>query len=464
MLRLRFPRHFPVASIIALLVLASLTSRTRADDWPQWLGPQRDGVWRETGILDKFPDGGPKVRWHTPIGTGYAGPAVAGNRVYVTDRVLASGAANPKSPFNASLVAGSERVLCLDADSGKVLWKHEYDCPYKVSYAAGPRTTPLIHAGKVYTLGTMGDLLCLDAETGKVVWSKNLPRDYQTKVPFWGYSSHPLLDGDKLICLVGGPGSVVVAFHKDTGKELWRSLNADQIGYCPPVIFDIGGKRQLIVWDPETVNGLDPETGQVFWSEKFPVKAGMSIPTPRQAGDLLLVSCFYDGSLMLKLGTDRSIPEVVWKAKSHSELPNRTDGLHCVMATPFIHEGHIYGVCSFGELRCLKAETGERLWVTMKATTGGKPERWANAFLVAQGDRYFLFNEKGDLIIARLTPKGYHEICRAHILEPTNTMVADQRGGASVVWSHPAFAHRACFARNDKEIVCVDLAENGKSE
>ena len=134
-------------------------------------------------------------------------------------------------------------------------------------------------------------------------------------------------------------------------------------------------------------------------------------------------------------------------------MPRTTDGLHSIMPTPSIKDGHIYGVCSYGQLRCLKADTGERVWETLKATTGDKLERWANAFLVAQGDRFFLFNEKGDLIIARLTPKGYEEISRAHILEPTNTMP-----GRPVVWSHPAFANKCIYARNDKEIVCISLA------
>src|SRR5262249_7128781 len=124
--------------------------------------------------------------------------------------------------------------------------------------------------GKVWTLGTMGDLLCLDAANGNVLWSKDLAKDYyQTPIPQWGFAGHPLLDGDRLICLVGGPGSVVVAFHKDTGKEIWRALSAKEPGYAPPVIYQLGGKRQLVVWSAEAVNGLDPETGKVYWTQPF---------------------------------------------------------------------------------------------------------------------------------------------------------------------------------------------------
>jgi outer membrane protein assembly factor BamB len=393
---------------------------------------------------------------------GYSGPAVAGGKVYLTDRTLDRGVRNPANPFGTQAVAGKERVLCLEAAAGKKLWKHEYSSTYEISYPAGPRATPLMAGGKVYTLGAMGDLLCLDAGKGKVLWSKNLPSAYDARVPFWGYSASPLLDGDKLICLVGGQGSTVVAFHKDTGKELWKALSAKQIGYCPPVLVNAGGKRQLIIWHPEAVVSLDPQTGKPYWSIKWDIRAGMTIPTPRQDGDLLYFSCFYNGSLMLKLARDKPAARVFWKGKQFkprpgSEEPQNTDTLHCVMDTPFIVDGYIYGVCSYGHLRCLKKSTGERVWETL-AAVGGEPVRWANAFLVRQDDRFFLFNEHGDLIIARLTPKGYHEVSRAHILDATNPMARWGNSQRLVVWSHPAFADKAMFARNDKELVRVDLA------
>jgi outer membrane protein assembly factor BamB len=445
---------FPVA------ILTFFPFSTRADDWPQWLGPQRDGVWREKGLLTKFPAGGPKIRWRAEVAGGYSGPAVADGRVYVTDRILNPGEKDPDNPFARTNSKGKERVRCLDAGSGKRLWEHAYDCQYKISYAYGPRATPVVHGGKVYTLGAMGDLLCLDVKDGGVVWSKNFPKDYGAPVPLWGFAAHPLLDGDQLICLVGGKDSVAVAFDKDTGKEKWRSLSleASELGYCPPMIYPIGGKRQLIIWHPEAVNGLDPETGKLLWSQPFNVKANMSIPTPRLDGDKLLVASFYNGSMLLQLDTDKPGAKVLWKSKNGGEpLPKLTDNLSSVMATPIIKDGFIYGVCSYGELRCLKEDNGSRVWMTLKATGNvtdpDKQERWANVFLIPNGDRYFLPNEKGDLIIARLTPKGYEEIDRAHILEPTQKALTRK-----VIWSHPAFANKAMYARNDKEIVCVDLA------
>ncbi|MEO2090474.1 MAG: pyrrolo-quinoline quinone, partial [Gemmataceae bacterium] len=204
--------------------------------------------------------------------------------------------------------------------------------------------------------------------------------------------------------------------------------------------------------------------------QDFEIKAALTAPTPRQLdGDRLLVTSFYNGSMLLKVG-DKAV-SVVWKSKNRGEMPDKTDNLHSIMATAVVKDGHIYGVCSYGELRCLKADTGERVWADMRATRGrftpkavaDNPEpstkqpwseRWGLAFLVPQGDRYFLFNEQGELIVASMTPKGYEEIDRAVILKPTNRM-----SGHPTVWMHPAFADKKCYARNDEELVCVDLAK-----
>ena len=163
---------------LMLTVLATTVAvlPSRADDWPQWLGPKRDSVWRETGLLDRFPSGGPKVLWRVPIDGGFSGPAVVGNRVFVMDYVASEGQRWEPGPGKRDRLKGRERVLCLDAGTGKLLWKHEYECPYFVSYASGPRCTPTVADGRVYTLGTMGDLHCLDAVDGRVVWAKDLKK------------------------------------------------------------------------------------------------------------------------------------------------------------------------------------------------------------------------------------------------------------------------------------------------
>ena len=447
-----FPRTHLIRRLTWFTFFLAAVASLRAEDWPQWLGPQRDSVWRETGIVEKFPAGGPAIRWRTPIGAGYSGPSVAGGCVYVTDRILAAGKSNPANPFERGIIPGMERVLCLEESSGKILWHHDYDCPYTVSYPAGPRASPLVHGGKVFTLGAEGDLLCLDAKSGKLIWEHHFKKDYGIATPLWGFSASPLLDGDRLICLVGGSNTTAVAFNKNDGHEMWRALTAKEPGYAAPTIITAGGKRQLIMVHPESVNSLDPENGHVYWSEPCPAKAGMSIPTPRQMGDFLFITSFYNGSMMLKLDAAKPGETVLWHSARVSE--KNTDMLHCTMNTPFLENDYIYGVCSYGQLRCLKAGTGDRVWETLKATTPDEKEmRWANAFIVKNGDRFFLFNEKGDLIIAKLTPAGYEEISRAHLLEPTNTAA-----GRDVVWTHPAFANRCVFARNDKEIICADLS------
>lgn len=442
----RRPWH-ALGPIIASLLLLNAA---RADDWPQWLGPKRDGHWRETGILEKFPTGGPTRVWRTPIAAGYSGPAVVGSRVYLMDREVPENIPKPKSAFDASRIPGNERVLCLDANDGRILWHRDYESSYTVSYAAGPRTTPIVADGRVYSLGTMGNLACQDAADGKLIWERDFVKEYGLKVPTWGVSAHPLLDGQKLICVVGGEGSVAVAFDKDTGKEIWRALSAKEPGYCPPVIHEVHGRRQLIIWHAEAVNGLDPETGRVLWTEPWKLHYGMAIATPRSLDDGLYLTCFYNGSLRLRFNPGKDTPVVAWKTMKQSERD--TAHLNCTMATPWIEDGHVYGPCSYGQFRCLRLDTGERLWETFEPTTG-KAERWGNCFVVKNGSRWFLLNEQGDLIIAKLSPQGYEELDRARVIEPINT-----DPGRPVVWSHPAFANRRMYVRNDREIVCIDLS------
>jgi outer membrane protein assembly factor BamB len=423
-----------------------------ADDWPQWMGPRRDGTWRETGVLTKFPEGGPKVQWRVEIGGGYAGPAAADGRVFVTDYILSEGKQPQPNPGARNKLQGRERILCFDAATGKPLWRHEFDCPYHVSYPAGPRVTPTVHQGKVYTLGTEGHLLCLDAAKGSVLWSKELKKEYKCETPMWGFCGHPLIDGQKLVCLVGGEGSIAVAFDKDTGKELWRALEAKEPGYCPPTLIEAGGKRQLLIWHAEAICSLDPETGKVYWEEACKPMYGMSITAPQKLGDYLFVGGIGNIGVCLKLAKHKPAVEVVWKAD------NKT-GVCGANSTPLLDSGMIYGCdCHNGAFRGVKLETGERLWETFQPTTGGRALSHGTAFIVKNGDRYFLFSETGDLIIARLSSKGYEELSRAKILEPTG-----EGFGRKVVWSHPAFANKCCFARNDKELVCVSLEAGSAS-
>ncbi len=451
------------------IALAAWVSMAIADDWPQWLGPHRDGVWREDGILEKFPPGGPKLLWKTEIGIGYAGPAVAQGKVFVTDFTKGEKTTLPASGFTKGRFAGHERVLCFDAATGRELWKVGYPVEYTMSYPAGPRCTPSVDGDLVFTLGAMGDLKALNTADGSEVWSKNFMTNYEAGLPVWGFAAHPLVDGDKLICLVGGSNNrLVVAFNKKTGQEIWAAEScAGDFGYCPPMIYAFGGKRQLIIWHTRAILGLEPETGKRLWKVDFDVRSALTAPTPRQVGtDQLFVTSFYNGSMLLKVSADKA--EVVWKSQARGERPTQTTDLSSIMPTPVVRDNYIYGICSYGQLRCIEAATGKRIWETMQATRGARTdpkvaaedtpaesERWSNAFLIPHGDRYFLFNEQGDLIIAELSPEGYKEIDRATIIEPTNTMAGR---GRRVVWMHPAFANRCIFVRNDKELKCFSLA------
>ncbi len=430
-------------SLSGVMVVLAFAASAVADDWPQWMGPKRDGVWRESGIVDAFSPEGPKVRWRRPVGGGYAGPAVAAGKVYVTDRQIKEGGES------------TERVLCLNEADGQILWKHEYACPYTVSYPAGPRCTPTIDGERVYTLGAQGHLFCFNAADGAIVWSKEFLKEFHLKnAPVWGFAAHPLVDGNKLICFVGGKGSTVVAFDKRTGGELWRavdSLTAHGPGYGAPIIIEHNGRRILLAFHPDGLSALDPETGKVLWTHEWKINFGLTTPLPRVVNGEIFLTAFYDGARLLKLSEDGGNVTEIWKRKGKSE--RNTDGLHSIMPTPWFDGDLVFGVCSYGELRGLDARTGDRLWMTYEAT-GGKSQRWANAFLIRHDDRFFLANEQGDLIIARLDREGYHELSRTHLIEPTGS--AQQR---KVVWSHPAFANKSIFLRNDEEIVSASLAK-----
>lgn len=415
-----------------------------AEDWPQWMGPNRDNVWREDGVLNSFPESGPKVVWRAPVAGGYAGPAVSEGHVYVTDYVTADNVES--SDFERDRFTGIERVLCLDEATGKEIWKHEYPVHYGLSYPAGPRCTPNVHEGKVYTLGAEGELLCLDIQTGQVQWSKNFAKDYQAETPPWGFAAHPLVDGQKLICVVGGENAHAVAFDKDTGKEIWRSLQTSDTGYVPPTIIEAGGVRQLILLHPQGVASLNPETGKPYWSLPYEASNGAAIMTPVREGNLLFVGTYSNNNMLMQLDEDQPAASTLWRNKAKSAISP-------VNVQPFIEDGTLYGFDQNGFLYGVELETGERLWQSGKPTNITRPSNSSTAFFVKNGDHYWMFNELGELLITKLSPEGYEEIDRVKVMEQTNAAF-----GRKVVWSPPAWANRRVYLRNDKECVCVDLA------
>jgi outer membrane protein assembly factor BamB len=371
---------------------------------------------------------------------------VAGGRVFLMDYERKTGTIVNDASTRDELT-GAERVLCLDVATGRVLWTHQYDRPYRVSFGGGPRCTPTVVGDRVYTLGAEGDLHCLEAASGKVRWHRSLTRDYGVETPVWGFAAHPLVDGDTLYTLAGQEGSVAIALDRRTGAEKWRSLSASGPGYSPPALIEHNGHRQLLVWHPEAINGLDPQTGKLIWTAPLKPAYGMSIMMPRYSAGHVFACGIGNAGLMLKLSDDaRSVTEV-WRGVAGNAF-------YCSTSTPFIAGDVVYGCDSRGQLVAASMADGKRLWSTGKPVSNSD-QRTPNGtvFLVRHEERFFLFNESGELISARLTAAGYEETGRFRVLEPTSEVPPRK-----VVWSHPAFAARSLFARNDREIVCVDLA------
>jgi outer membrane protein assembly factor BamB len=432
---------------ISLAISIGAISVAHAEDWPHWMGQKRDNIWNETGILDKFPAGGPKKVWSFPVAGGYSGPAVVNGKVFITDYEKKEGTTD-EGNFQRKPTSGIERVFCIDAKTGKELWKYEYAVKYAISYPCGPRCTPTVDGDKVYTLGSEGHLACLAVADGKVVWAKELKEVYKTKSALWGYAAHPLIDGNKLITLAGGEGSHVVALNKATGEEIWKSQTApeaDGVGYVPPTIIEAGGKRQLILVSPRAIKGLNPDTGERYWSQPYEATSGSVIMTPVVTGEYLYFGGYQTKNILLKLAKDKPDATTEWQNK-------KGHGVSAVNVQPFLQDGVLYGHDESGKLYAVELPSGKRLWETDAVV--GYAKGSDTSFIVKNGERFFFFAETGELVIGKLTKEKYEEIDRAKILEATGTAF-----GRKIVWSQPAFADKKMFVRNDKEIVCVDLAK-----
>ncbi len=427
--------------VIGLGVTQS-TSNCRSEDWPQWMGAKRDNVWDIAKPPQSFKAGSLKPLWTASVAGGYAGPAVVGDRVYVTDLITK---ANPKDanwgrrPFD-----GTERVLCLDNKTGKEIWKREYPVTYAISFSGGPRCTPIVDSGRVYTLGAEGDLYCLEAANGTVVWSVKLKEQYKTNSALWGYAAHPLIDGDHLITLAGGEGSHTVCLDKKTGKEIWRFGTAPEQGYSPPTIINAGGRRQLILTNPIAINSVDPETGKLFWTIPYEATSGSIIMSPIHLGKYLFVGGYSDKNILIELDGNAPKAKQLWRDEAKKAVSP-------VNVQPMGIGDVVYGFDQSGELIAFQIETGERLWETTKPI-GKKRESSGTAFIVRSGELFYLFNELGELIVAKINPKGYEEISREKIIEPSN-----ESSGRNVVWSAPAFANGCIYVRNDEKLVCIPL-------
>ena len=405
------------------------TSTIQATDWPQWRGPNRDGVWTETGILQIFPAEGLKVRWRAAVGPGWSSPVVAQGRVYLTDMRLEK----PRA---------WERIQCFKESSGKPLWSRESELVYPdwafiPEHGGGPAATPIVEAGEVYWFGRSGQVDCLDARNGKVIWETHLDKKYEIGV--LSCRGSPLIEGNLLILFAGGkPGACVMALNKQTGKEVWKALD-DTVSNSSPLIIMAGGKRQLIVWTDNAVNSLNPATGETYWREPMVTSSNDSIPTPVFQKNRLLIS-----GLMFELDANRPAAKVLWPetmAPSKRILSNTS--------TPVLQGDYVYSAKSNGELVCLEANTGKQVWGTTNVT---ELKFGASIHLTPNRDATFLFTDEGNLILARLAPGGYREISRVHLLKPTSIL-----GTRKFAWIPPVYANGHVFARNDEELVCASL-------
>jgi outer membrane protein assembly factor BamB len=425
-------RAHPARAAVSTMIMGlamSLPLRMSAADWPQWRGPDRDGIWHETGIIESFPTNGLRVCWRVPIGRGWSSPVVAKGRVYVSDvEVVQSNA--------------TERVLCFDETSGKLVWTHSYVARYPQwalgPDGGGPRATPIVRDGKLYNLGGLGRLLCLDATRGKVVWERDLAKDYEVQ-EFSGITGSPLIEDDLLILnICGKPAACVVAFNCKSGKEAWKALD-DSFTYSSPIIVKDGGCKQLIVWSQEAVTSLDPRSGRTYWREVIDTPGDMAVSTPVFLNHNLLVA-----GLMFRLEADKPAASVLW--------PENRDLMKRVLSntsTALLDGEYVYSGTISGDLVCLETRTGKELWRTNSVTAAGNG---SSIHITPCGDAMFLFTDQGDLVRAKLSPQGYRESSRAHVLEPTSPFGAKKRA-----WVPPAYANRHAFVRNDKELICVSL-------
>ncbi len=427
-----------VLQLILIISVAAIPA-VPAEDWPQWRGPRSDGTLRGPALKASLPDGQLPWLWQASIGPGYSGPTVADGRVLVTDR-------------QASDTAEQERVLCFSAADGALQWQHVYDAPYTVGYRAGPRASVTIHDGKAFAVGAMGHFHCLDLATGTVLWKRDLNTELQIQMPIWGIAGSPLIYRNLVIQIAGGQGpQCVLAMDQATGKTVWAALD-EPAGYSAPILIRQGGEDVLVCWTGAAVSGLAPLSGQVLWSLPLePRNMPINVATPVTDGRHLFVSSFYDGSMLIRLDPQRPAASLLWRRIGRDE--KNTDALHCMISTPLLKGQHIYGVDSYGELRCLDLTNGDRLWESDQAVPGA---RWATVHTFQDGDREIMFNDQGELIFGKLTPSGFEIDSRAQLIPPTRIQLNRRNG---VTWAHPAIAAGVIYARNDESLVAASLAQ-----
>jgi outer membrane protein assembly factor BamB len=408
----RFRRLLPGA----LTVLCLCAAASNAADWPQFLGLNRDGTSAERGLLASWPRGGPRALWQKKVGEGYSGPVVADGKVILFHRV-----------------GDNDVVQCLDAARGEQFWKFTYPTAYQdqLGKGNGPRATPVIADGHVYTLSAEGKLHCLNLRNGRKVWDRSLVREYKVPGSFFGVGTTPLVEGDLVLVNVGGRKAGIVAFDKDTGKEVWKATE-DGASYSSPVATTIHGKRYGIFFTRQGVVLLDPKTGKVHYQKRWRARynASVNAATPLVVGDLVFVStCYETGALLLKVGKDKV--EEVWSGDE--QMSNH-------YSTCVYHDGHLYGFHGRQEtgpaLRCVELKTGKVKW---------SQDRYGCGSIILADGKLIILTEKGDLVLAEPTPEAYRQKARAQVLD------------APPCRAQTALSDGRLFARDGDRLVCWAL-------
>lgn len=400
---------------LALLFLLSLSLPLPANDWPQFLGPNRDGHSAETGLHWNWPKDGPPVAWKVDVGSGWAGPVVAGDRVIFFHRV-----------------GDEEVVACLDLATGKEKWAAKYRTRYRddFQFDDGPRATPVVAGDRVFTLGANGDLHGWELATGKQLWHRNLLTEYGAAKGYFGVACSPVVAGGRLLINVGAKGAGVVAFDPATGKEQWKATD-DAASYSSPTVAEVGGKSLVLFLTRRGLVALEPEGGAVRFTFPWrpPIDASVNAATPLVWKDEIFLTVSYNtGAVLLRAKGDEL--EEVWKGDR---------SLSCHYNTPVRVGGYLYGVHGRqegrAELRCVEWKTGAVKWTV---------PRFGVACLIAVDGGLLALTEDGELVWFDASPDGFKERGRAKVL-------------GSPVRAAPALAAGRLFARDGSKLVCVEL-------
>jgi outer membrane protein assembly factor BamB len=407
-----------IRTIGIAFVLAVVIGAARADDWPQFLGPTRNGMSTEKGLAASWPRDGPPIVWHRDVGEGYSAPAIAGDRLILVHRV------------------GDEEVVeCLNAATGKPQWKFAYATTYvdMLGKGNGPRATPTIARKSVITLGAEGMLHAIDLEKGTKIWSRPLLKDYKVPRSFFGVGSSPLVEGELVLVNVGAKKAGIVAFNLADGHEVWKATD-DGASYASPVVATIGKERLAVFFTQYGVQLLDPKSGGVRyrhpWRARYP--ESVNAATPLVIGDQLFFSaCYETGALLVKLRADGD-PEEAWTGE---------DVMDNHYNTAIYHDGYLYGIHGRQErgpsFRCVELKTKKIAW---------EKERFGCAAMIYADGRLVALTEAGDLVVVEATPTAYRELARARVFE------------AGPCRAQIALANGRLYARDRKKLICFKLS------